>query len=90
MMAPHMAPLIGVAVAWLSAARSEEPGSAFKPPVMTVIPSRNRPYRGCCRHACAFSVCPDNQAKALSTGHTIFVHYSGYSICLPTGLLYAL
>jgi len=43
MMAPHMAPLIGVAVALLSAARSEEPASAFKPPVMTVLPSRNRP-----------------------------------------------
>jgi hypothetical protein len=42
-MAPQKAPRSGVAAALPSPVRSAEPASAFRPPVMTVMPSRNRP-----------------------------------------------
>src|SRR5262249_46278786 len=41
--APQKEPRNGVAAALLSTVRSAEPASAFSPPVMTVMPSRNRP-----------------------------------------------
>jgi hypothetical protein len=41
--APQNAPRSGVPAALLNTVRSAEPASAFRPPVMTVIPSRNRP-----------------------------------------------
>src|SRR5215472_3781809 len=41
--APQNAPDSGVAAALLSVVRSPEPASALRPPVMTLMPSRNRP-----------------------------------------------
>src|SRR5262245_59171993 len=41
--APQNVPDSGVAAALLSVARNPEPASAFRPPVMTLMPSRNRP-----------------------------------------------
>src|SRR5262249_22707085 len=41
--APHQAPRSGVAAALSSTVRSAEPASPFRPPVMTVMPSKNRP-----------------------------------------------
>ena len=42
-MAPQNEPCSGVAAALFSTVRSADPASAFRPPVMTVIPSRKRP-----------------------------------------------
>ena len=42
-MAPQNAPRSGVAAALPSTVRSAEPASVFKPPVMTVIPSKKKP-----------------------------------------------
>src|SRR5271169_5332008 len=41
--APQKAPRIGVAAAFASTVRNAEPAVAFRPSVMTVMPSRNRP-----------------------------------------------
>jgi hypothetical protein len=41
--APQKDPRSGVAAALLSTVRNAEPASAFRPPVMTVMPSRKRP-----------------------------------------------
>jgi hypothetical protein len=41
--APQNAPRNGVAAALLSAVRSAGPATAFRPAVMTVMPSRNKP-----------------------------------------------
>src|SRR5215471_7108500 len=41
--APQNAPDNGVAAALLSVARSPEPANALRPPVITLMPSRNRP-----------------------------------------------
>src|SRR5262249_52788986 len=41
--APQNAPDSGVAAALLSVVRSPEPANALRPPVMTLMPSRNRP-----------------------------------------------
>ncbi len=41
--APQNAPESGVAAALLSTVRSDDPASALRPSVMTVMPSRNRP-----------------------------------------------
>ena len=41
--APQKVPDSGVAAALLSVARSFAPANAFRPPVMTLMPSRNRP-----------------------------------------------
>src|SRR5215471_12285077 len=41
--APQNAPDNGVAAALLSVARSPEPATALRPPVMTLMPSKNRP-----------------------------------------------
>src|SRR5262249_28757474 len=60
--APHIAPLIAVVVAFLSTAGREDPASAFKASVMTVMPSRNRPIPPRTEIAVdtrAFSVCRD-------------------------------
>jgi hypothetical protein len=42
-MAPQSAPRIGVAAARARTVRSDDPANAFRPSVMTVMPSRNRP-----------------------------------------------
>jgi hypothetical protein len=42
-MAPQNAPRSGVAAALPSTVRSAEPASVFKPPVMTVMPSKKKP-----------------------------------------------
>src|SRR5215469_10373947 len=43
MKAPQNAPDDGVAAALLSVVRSPEPANALRPPVMTLMPSRNKP-----------------------------------------------
>src|SRR5215469_3312803 len=43
MKAPQNAPDDGVAAALLSVARSPEPANRLRPPVMTLMPSRNKP-----------------------------------------------
>jgi hypothetical protein len=42
-MAPQSAPRIGVAAALARTVRSDDPANAFRPSVMTVMPSKNRP-----------------------------------------------
>ena len=43
MTAPQNAPRNGVAAALPSTVRSAEPASVYRPPVITVMPNRNRP-----------------------------------------------
>ena len=42
-MAPQKEPRSGVAAALLSTVRSAEPANAFRPAVITVMPSRKKP-----------------------------------------------